>query len=569
MDKPPQLKADLEKSDIELKVTDSEQVKIDDANESSTGESSTGESSTGESSTDNEKKSAGERALESEKTADSESSAQTGSTADHRVILQASKKAKEQEFLKAYKKKQLQTRIKFAACAALVLAFYFSCVNFIFNDNVKAASALRKFQIVPLFACLGERDTAHYMMTEFSDERTKDTPGLIEQRTRILGNSIAELEKNGKPAIFTRLGVEQMLMKYGDRAEGFKFGDALITRYPDLPSNYFWRAKTDFERMDYVNSVLEYKQAAEKLESLPAGVKQDWRDQLSKATWAAIFSGQTGEAERFLELFKKHGGGNYSAQGLRSEILLTSCTDIAAPSLKTTHFWNDKLAVEYQKRIDKALSIARKMNYKDLLIDAMPEIYEYELQEQAITLDADKTRVDKYIQSNYDEHSIRSRTLKALAALNRNAPQEAAALKTQKRYKYGYLRREQEFVEVSVLEQTNKPNEAIRLIDKFLNLKSNDDDDESDSRMQIISNRSNQQLLSVKARALCDIGQYQKAISLCDMLLTRNSHMIEPRLIKIRCFQALKDAEAEKQESEKISSQLAAWLNSAETAKHD
>ncbi len=553
MDKPPQLKSDIEKSDIELKVTDADESNVGAANESKI--------------SDAEKSAHGTHTTAVDEESNSETSEpKSGPTADDRVSLQASKRVKEQEFLKAYKAKQWQTRFKFLACAAFALALYFSSVYFIFHDNEKAASALRKFQIAPLFACLGERDIAHYTMTEFSDDRTKDIPQLIERRTKILDNSITEMEKNGKPAIFTRLGTEQMLMKYGDRAQGLKFGDPLIARYPDLPSNYFWRAKTDLERMDYVNSVLEYKQAVEKLENLPVGQKQDWEDQLSKATWAAIFSGQTGEAEKFLEVFKKHGGGAYALQGLQSEILLSSCADIAAPALRTTRFWNEKLETEYQKRIDKAFTIANKMNYKDLKIDAMPSIYNFELQDQAQLLNADNKRMDKYIDST--STSSWGQTLRAKAALNRNDAKEAASLMTMERYKYGYLAREQNLLEVSIMEKTNRPNEAIRLIDKYLNLKPyqrDDDDDEGETRVQIISNRSNQALLTVKASALCDIGQYKRALSLCETLLSRNSHLIEPRLIKIRCFQALKDAESEKQESEKIANELAAWMNSAKT----
>ncbi|MBS1955390.1 MAG: hypothetical protein JST89_14490 [Cyanobacteria bacterium SZAS-4] len=557
MDKPPQFRSDLETSDIELKVTDADESVVGGESESTTNDAN-GSTTAGA----NESTAAG---------ANGSNTAKPGLTADDRVMMQAGKKAKEQEFMKAYKAKQIKTRLKFGACAALVLAFYFSSVYFIFHNNDKAASALRKFQIAPLFACLGERDIAHYTMTEFSDDRTKETPNLIEQRTKILNKAITEMEKSGKPAIFTRLGVEQMLMKYGDRAQGLKFGDPLIARYPDLPSNYFWRAKTDLERMDYVNSVNEYKQAVEKLENLPVGQEQKWDDQLSKATWAAIFSGQTGEAEKFLELFKKHEGGTYGLQGLQSEILLSSCTDIAAPSLRMTSFWNEKLEAAYQRRIEKAFSIANKMNYSDVRFDALPSIYSFELLDQAMILNADSKRMMKYIDTNYDSASSWAQTLKARAALNRNNPKEAAALMTMNRYKWGYLAREQNLLEVSILEKTNKPNEAIRLIDKYLNLKPDDDydDEESETRVQVVSSRANQQLLAVKASALCDIGQYKKALSLCDTLLSRNSHLIEPRLIKLRIFKALNDSEAEKQESANISSELAAWLAAAERPTHE
>lgn len=495
-------------------------------------------------------------------------------TLDERVSIPSMKRAKEQEFLQAYKEKQLRTRIKFVAFAAVAIAFYFSCIYFIFNNNEKAALALKKFQIAPLFACLGERDIAHYTMTEFTDAKTKDTPNLMERRTNILENSIAEMEKSGKPAIFTRLGAEQMLMKYGDRTSGLKFGDPLITRFPDLPSNYFWRAKTDFEAMDFVNSVSEYKQAAEKLANLPSGDRQDWQNQLSKAVWAAIFSGQSDEAEKFLALYKKNGGNDYEYHGLQSEILLRSCADIAAPVLKTTPFWNEKLATEYETRLDKAVSSAKKMNYSDVKFDTLPDVFSWELRDQAALLSTNSKRLTDYLDQMYSGQSYWGTTLRAKAALNRNNPQEAMTMNAA-RIKYRAYRNEQEFIQVSALQKLGKSEEAIRRIDNILNLKASnldndeDDFDESENRTQTIANHYNQLLLIVKANALCDLHQFRKSISLCNAILAQNPHLIEPRLILMRCYQGQKDTKAEAEESEKISSQLSTWMNFSGSTSND
>ncbi|CAN5445254.1 hypothetical protein BH10CYA1_BH10CYA1_44420 [soil metagenome] len=545
MDKPPQLKSDIEKSDVELKVSDAEEYAIDRV-------------------TPNSKDTA-------TAVASAAPIAKTDQTVDDQVMAHSGKRVKEQEFLNAYKVKQLQTRFKFVAFAAILLAMYLYTVYFIFNDNEKAASALRKFQIAPLFACLGERDIAHYTMTEFSDGKTKETAGLIEQRTKILDNSIAEMEKNGKPAIFTRLGTEQMLMKYGDRANAFKFGDPLITQYPELPSNYFWRAKTDLERMDYVNSVREYKQAAEKLAHLPTGQKQDWQNQLSKAAWASIYSGQTGKAEKFLTLFQQNGGSTYESQGLQSEIMLTSCADLAAPMLKNTPFWNEKLAAVYENRIDKAVSIASGMSYSELKFDAMPEIFADELRDQAALLSIDPKKFTKYLEYNYGTQTNRGKMLRAKAALNQNKPQEALDLIVLTRSRYGSFKREQTVITASALQKLDRSKEAVQLVDTALNLKPFDWDSEVDevSYGQVTADHHHQELLAVKARALCDRGKYKQALGLCASMLAQNPSLIEPRLIKIRCYQGLKDRKAETAESEKISSALAAWMNSAESTTHD
>ncbi len=549
MDKPPRLKSEIEKSDIELKVSDGV----------SDGEVSSSESATPSSAT----------ALSGPKQIEN-----TVQAADERIKVQAGKRAKEQEFLKAYKAKQLNTRIRFVAFGAIAIAIGLSTINFVFRDNDKAASALRKFQIAPLFACLGERDIAHYTMTEFSDESTKNTPNLIETRTKILDNAISEMEKNGKPAIFTRLGTEQMLMKFGDRATGLKFGDALIARYPELPSNYFWRAKTDLEQTDYRNSVLEYKQAMEKLQNLPNGQKQDWHNQLSKGAWASIYSGQTPEAEKFLAFFQTHGGTPYEYQGLKSAILLNSCADLGAPMLKNTPYWNEKLGKEYQNRLDKAASIASKMSYSTANFDDTPEIFGYEIEYQAALLSLDPKKFTDYLDHNFDSESNWGKMLKAQEALGQNRPQEALNLVNQTKFRMGRYRREHAFVKASALQKLHRSEEAIELIDASLNRKPYDwDSEESDFDIdesgQLTASHFKVRFLMVKASALCDQGKYKQALALCESLLAQNPNLIELRLIKIRCYQGLKDATAASAESEIISSALAAWMNSGQSKTDD
>lgn len=582
MDKPPKFKSELEEqSDIKLKVSGA--ADLTSAPEDLVRSSDVLDSSREDLVSPSED-SGSDSDLDSGSSPDDASSSQKQianalQTLDERVSMPSLKRAKEQEFLQAYKAKQLKTRLKFVAFAIAAFAIYISGVYFIFNDNEKAASALKKFQIAPLFACLGERDIAHYTMTEFSDSRTKDTPNLLETRTKILDNSIAEMEKSGKPAIFTRLGAEQMLMKFGDRATGLKFGDPLIARYPALPSNYFWRAKIDFETMNYVNSVSEYNQAAEKLANLPAGEKQDWQNQLSKGVWAAIFSGQSGEADKFLALYKKSGGNDYEFYGLQSEILLRSCSDIAAPVLKTTPFWNKQLAAEYESRLDKAVSSAKKMSYSDVKFDTLPDVFKWELIDQAALLSTDNKRIADYLDHTYGSQSDWGTTMRAKAALNRNSAQEAIALNAkQARSKYRTFRKEQEFIEASSLQKLGRPQEAIRLIDKFLNLKASnlnsDDDDDyeidaSENRTQTIANHYNQVLLTVKANALCDLGQYKKSIALCKAILAQNSHLIEPRLILLHSYQEQKDTKSAAEEADKISSELANWMNFSRSTSHD
>ncbi len=214
------------------------------------------------------------------------------------------------------------------------------------------------------------------------------------------------------------------------------------------------------------------------------------------------------------------------------------------------------------------------MNYSDVKFDTIPDVFSWELTDQAALLSNDSKRTTDYIDYNYGSESYWGTTLRAKAALNRNSPQEALALNANEpRKKYRRLHREQEFIEASALQKLGQSKKAISLVDKYLNLKPYDTDDDDydqvENRLQTISNHYNRLLLLVKANALCDIGQYKRALSLCNSMLTQNSHLIEPRLINIRSYQGLKDTKAATEESEKITSELAAWMNSAEVKTHD
>ena len=52
----------------------------------------------------------------------------------------------------------------------------------------------------------------------------------------------------------------------------------------------------------------------------------------------------------------------------------------------------------------------------------------------------------------------------------------------------------------------------------------------------------------IKARALYDSASYEKALAECEQVLSVNPHLIEPRLIKMRCLNKLnRTAEAGKE----------------------
>jgi hypothetical protein len=530
MDKPPQLKTDTDKSDIELKVTGGAPSEPSEVSENQLIESST-TPPTAESPTEKSIREAGEK-----------------------INAQASRRSKEQEFLAGYKKKQAQTRLRFVVCAAIVLALYATALISVFNNNEKASTALARFQIVPVFACLGERDTAYYGITAFSDAKTKETPGLIEQRTKILDTAIDKMEENGRPAIFTRLGTESMLMRFGDRASGLKYGDALIARYPDLPSNYLWRAKTDLDNFDFASSIAEYKQAAKLLEHLPKSQARSWQSEFDGALWAAIDSGQIKDAKKFFPMYKENGGSTYDRQGLESRLLITSCENIAAPELRKTSFWNEKLNTAYKNRVEKALLVASQMDFREKKFDESPEFYQSQLLKQAMPLTNDEVRIKKWAGFYYSWDEF----FNARSALQLNKPKEALTFLDG--YKSDYDMGEAKFLEASALQKLHRSQEAIRIVDHLL---------QSHKQSEIIWRNHYLPLLTVKANALCDTAQYNEALALSDKILVQNPNAIEPLLIKLRCYKGLNDTSAAAQTSKAISNELSEWMNPIESDLHD
>ncbi len=468
----------------------------------------------------------------------------------------AAKRMAEQAFLKNYKARQIRIRAAFVLFAVIVFLALSAGLSQLFKKNESGRSALSGMTPVLMAACLGERDLAYYEVSNFEVLKTNNTDAahLVNQRTKILDRSISELEKTGRLAIFSRLGTEAMLMEHGDRALGLKYGDYLIDKYPELASNYCWRANVDVNNADFAHGIQEYEQFAKILERSPETVGRSWATQLNKAVWCCIDAGQSAEAFRFADLYEKLYFNKEDIKGLKSQILLSSCEALAIPQLRKTDFWNQDLANRIQHRLARAKAIARSISMygfesdfdSDTDIDTSGLLFDISLLEDHSYA---RHRITEYpSSSNYKD------TLEAKLALSDNHPVAAFAACSKGNSDYPTL--ELAVLEASALQKLPRPQQAIEAVDTVFKYY---------HHLDGYTMRHYLPLLQIKAQALFDSGSYEKALAQCERILSANSHLIEPRLLKIRCLQKLNRSAEEASERKNIVDELQSFAKSEET----
>jgi tetratricopeptide (TPR) repeat protein len=505
------------KSEVELKVTGDES-KPD---------------STEKASENNDK----EHSRESASKESGDSASTEGSSRDIRVAVLAERKAKEQAFLAEYKQKQLRTRIKFSTVAVIFLGMFWTSMYFVCSKNAKASAALTQFQPVAVFACLGERDMAYFTMSNFNRAKGEPNvePTLIKQRTKILERSIKDQEASGHPAIFTRLGTEQMLVRNGDRDAGLKFGDPLIAKYPDLPSNYLWRARIDFDHLDFANAVKSYEKAAEIISRSPEEVGQSFYSEFVKAIWASINSGQYEQANRFLDLAFKYGMNEYDRDALRSQILLSESDALAVSDLQGTDLLSKSLTDYNQKILREARKTAESLDYMKILLDgeSVSDLYKYDLVFNS-ELKLGDLKAAKHEAEGWSK-SYGAR-MEASIALAEGQPEKAYEVIKPYRGLDSYYGRYVEILAAEALLKTGHFDQALAAADAGIN---SYDTQEASSTAKLYL-----PLRILKAKALYESGDYQKAIAESDRILVINPHSVAAQLVKMKAFRKLQDFKA-------------------------
>ncbi len=468
---------------------------------------------------------------------------------DLRVTVLAERKAREQAFLADYKRKLVRTRIKFIACAAVFLAAFGTMVYFVCSKNEKAAAALTQFQSIPVFAGLGERDMAYYIVSGFTRDGTTTAvePKLLEPRIKILDRAITEQEKTGHPAIFSRLGAEQMLVRQGQREQALRFGDPLIAKFPDLPSNWFWRAKIDFDHLDFANAVKDYEQAAAIVERLPYEVGESFHDEYIKAVWAAINAGQFDKGMEFAELSAKYRFGDYDKQGLQSQVLLAESSALAVADLQNSDLWNEQIEHYNQRLLSQAKQQATAMEFvKNSNHLAVTDASKQELLFEIALRSGQLNEAADIVAATFTSRNQSRR--RATLMLAQNRPQDALTELAPQRQRTMYRATNLEILAAEALIKLHRPEEALAVINEML--------DTYHSPEGVSTAKLYLPFRVLKARALQEFGKYPGAIAESEAILSINPNLIAPRLVKLDALKKLGQANLAAKEHEATSALL-------------
>jgi tetratricopeptide (TPR) repeat protein len=442
--------------------------------------------------------------------------------------LQAQRDAKkrdEQEFLAAYKKRELFVRVRFAVVAILLIGGFFLASQSVFAPDRKAAMVGFHFAPAILSAFAGERDAAYFQISTFpfDGDESKRT-ALLNSREAILGKAIADLENSGRTAIFTRLGTEQMLVTQGQRERGLKYGDYLIKKYPDLPSNYCWRARMDFDNSDYAKSIAEFHQFAALVKNGSPQSQKAWRNEFGTAVWSCIDAGRYSEATNFLNTAKKYGGNPGRLQELQSAILLGHYDHLDISELQKTDLWNADLDHFSKSLLTAASHQTENMSFYDDEKDSIS--FDVALRSQNFSQMQpvlENLRPYKWLRYQYVVDTAEMDLAKG------NPKQALATIREKVRGQSELSSAELSYLEATSLIRLRRLEEALTVIDKGL---------EFYKLPGAVTGRFYLPFFTLKAQALSGLGRQEQALEVCQQVIAGNPEMIAPRLLKMQILQS-------------------------------
>jgi len=474
----------------------------------------------------------------------------TSGAAKDPLAERAAKKQQEQEFLAAYKKRELFIRVRFAVIAVLIVGIFSIGLDSFFRDGRNKEAGSYRLSIVILSSLIGERDLSNFLISYFPlNANDKNVSATLDNRAKIAESSIADLEKDGRTAIFSRLGAEQMLLHYGRRPEGLKYGDYLIAKYPDLPSNYCWRANVDFDRGDFAKAIESYDKFVAVLEKAPVQTQKSWREQISKAIWASIDSGRFDDARRFLASYKQFGGSEENCRRFQVQFLIAQYDQLDINNLKKTDLWNAALANHANHLLTEADKQVEQVAAYDFDKDAFSA--DIALRRQ----DADKMALILEPMMTQSWMRYQYNVSKAELQLSQNNPQ--AALTTASAIAGRGSSAELDLLLATALQRLHVPERAVYFADKGL---------EWYRQPSVTTGKFYLPLLTMKARALADCGKQDQALQLCDRVIAENPHMLGTRLLKMQILQTQHKSAEAAIEHQNISTELKA-LASVESNK--
>jgi hypothetical protein len=436
------------------------------------------------------------------------------------------KKLADQKFLAAYKKHELFLRTRFCTIVLLLVGVFAVSVPKFFDYIDSETRVINSIVPAAAAAFIGEKDAAYFKISEFPLPKQQDRASvLVDIRKKILDRSISDLERTGRTAIFSRLGAEQLLMDAGRRASGLKYGDYLISKYPNLPSNYGFRALVDFERGDFVHAISEFDQFFALIKDASREEAKSWENPIKRAIWSCIEYVRIDKAKEFLLTYKQSGAETWEIADLQASMLLAQYDQLDVANLQKTSFWNPALANFSSKLLYQARQTA----------SALPSFFQ-ESESKLIEIDTrakDFKEADERLSvlERFDFSKLRYRYVVASAqvALARDKPKDVIQ-NLDKFAKQYNMSPELDLLLATALQRTHETQRAVEAADDGL----------AESPyylgwMHVGGLR--QPLLMIKARALMDDGKFVQALQICNQVLEASPDMIAPQLLKLQISQ--------------------------------
>jgi tetratricopeptide (TPR) repeat protein len=463
------------------------------------------------------------------------------------------KKLADQEFLAAYKKHELFLRIRFGVICTLLIACFAVSIPKFFKYIDRERQVVSHVGPAVSAALLGEKDAAYYQTSQLPiPENQKNESGLIENRKKILDHTIAELEGSGRTAIFSRLGAEQLLMKNNQREIGLKYGEYLIDKYPNLPSNFLFRAEIDLDRTDINRAISEYDQFFALIKNSPKREKDAWQNPISNAIWGCIDYGRVDKAKEYLQTYKSLGTDewdyNWDLQDIQQSILIAEFDQLDVTNLRKTNFWSPALE-QYSSSLMKEAVNAPTSPYGPSTWESTKILLRVgNFKKATAQVDHLRTRIFGSSYVNY-RYAVGASEL----ALAQNRPQDAIEVIT-KHTKENPLSLQLKYLLATALERTQRPQQAIDSVDAALS----DVTQSGAPGVYAYYHYTNYRLplMIIKARALIDSGKIESALNLCNEITELSPDWIAPKLLKLEIAAKQNNLQEQTRLTSIISSQL-------------
>jgi hypothetical protein len=447
------------------------------------------------------------------------------------------KKLADQEFLAAYKKHELFLRIRFGVIVILLLGTFAVSVPKFFAYIDSEKRVIVHLNPAVSAALLGEKDAAYYQTSQLPiPEDQNNGSDLVKSRKKILDKTIAELEGGGRTAIFSRLGAEQLLMRANQRETGFKYGDYLINKYPNLPSNYLVRAEVDLDRGDLPHAIAEYDQFFALIKNATLTDKEAWQDSIQNAIWGCIDYGRVDKAKEYFETYKNLGvhkwQHKWDTEAIRQSILLAEYDLLDIAGLKKTSFWNSALE-KHASNLMNQVKLGSQNSFSPLSGYGTEQVGIYTRARDFKSAYGVVKRAESIRYMGY-RFKYRYAVVAADFALAMDRPKDAIAAIDEYEKEFD-LSSELYFLLAQAHARMHETHQAIKAADAGLVGAVGTQSPGVYSPYRYTNYRLS--LLLIKARALFDSGKLESALQICNQVMETSPDMIAPKLLKLEIMQ--------------------------------